>query len=185
MQILFAISVLCFLGIFWAAIAGARHIKAGQRQNLSIVPSHSDYKHHLPAASETAQELVPASRIVVDTPLARKPAAPPDVSVPRTRHTDLNQSVRDLAVNKQWTLPTHVTRMQRLTSRAVQPAKPAPSPSTSLRTPPQPARHGTMELLDPTYFNKDMGDLTGPYRPPRISANDRRKPAPPTQYWQS
>jgi hypothetical protein len=42
-----------------------------------------------------------------------------------------------------------------------------------------------MELLDPTYFNKDMGGLTDPNRPPRISANVRRKPASPKQYWQS
>ena len=31
-----------------------------------------------------------------------------------------------------------------------------------MRKPPQSARYGRMELLDPAYFNKDLGDLTDP-----------------------
>jgi hypothetical protein len=190
MQILFAISVFCFLGIVWAAIALARHIKFGQQQNLSIVPAQSDLQHRLLPAHETAQELPPASKIVPDEPPARRPVAPqveltPAVSVPRTRHTDLNQSVHDIAANKQWILPPHAIHMQRLAIYRAQPVRPESSSNTIQRKPPQPARHGTMELLDPAYFSKDLGDLTDPYQPPRTVSNDRRKSAPSKRYWQS
>ena len=49
---------------------------------------------------------------------------------------------------------------------------------STARKSPQPARYGPMELLDSAYFNKDMGDLTDPYQPPRLRANDRSQPGP-------
>jgi hypothetical protein len=51
-----------------------------------------------------------------------------------------------------------------------------------MRKPPQPARHGAMALLDPVYFNKDAGDLTDPYQPPRVRANDGNKAISPKRY---
>jgi hypothetical protein len=150
MQILFAISVLCFAGILWAAIALARRIKASQLRDLSdlsIVPSQPDFKQHLFASSETVTTFNPI----------------------RTRPTSIHQSVSDITANKQWTLRPQPIRIHRPATRPVEPARTAPPARKS----PQPARHGPMELLDRAYFNKDMGDLTDPYQPPPLRANGR------------
>ena len=196
MQLLFAISVFSFLVVVWAAIAFARHIKAGPAPELSIVPAKRDFKHHLLAAHESvAQEPATQAPIVREATipeetlnLAPEPLQPrkpipeppasftPELSVSRTRHNDLNQSARDIAANKQWILPPHAMRTQR-PGVTLQSAARKTAPNTVLRKPPQPVRQGTMELLDPAYFNKDMGDLSDPYQPPRLSANDRNKPA--------
>ena len=147
MQILFAISVLCFFGILWAAIALARHIRSIQSQNLSGISLQPDFKHHLFSAPETFPSI----------------------------HTPLHQSVRDITANKQWTLPPQPVRMRRSSGWGVEPARIAPV----VRKSPQPARYGPMELLDSAYFNKDMGDLTDPYQPPRLRANDRNRQGSP------
>ena len=149
MKILFAISVLCFLGILWAAIALARHIKSSRlrhESDLTIVPSQPDFKHHLFSASEAAAI---------------------------TRPNPIHQSVRDITANKQWTLPPQPARMRRPPTQRDEPVR-----IPTARKSPQPARYGPMELLDSAYFNKDMGDLTDPYQPPRLRANDRSQPGP-------
>ena len=141
MQILFAISVLCFLGILWAAIALARHIRSSRLRDDSDV-SQPDFKHHLFSASETAAI---------------------------TRPNPIQQSVRDITANKQWTLPPQPARMRRPPTQRDEPVR-------ITRKSPQPARYGPMELLDSAYFNKDMGDLTDPYQPPQLRVNDRNQP---------
>jgi hypothetical protein len=173
MQILFAITVLCFAGILWAALALARHIKA---RNLRRDHSSSEVPH-----------------IVLQTPVARpseKPTptpepvqhdfrhhfltAPADVPSRNTRQA-LNQSVHDIAANKQWTLPPHATQIHRLPLRTVAaPVIASTAPATAPeRKPPQSARNGRLELLDPAYFNKDMGDLSDPPPSNNLRANDR------------
>lgn len=144
MQILFAISVLCFLGILWAAIALARHIRSSRLRDAPDV-SQPDFKHHLFSASESPGTI--------------------------TRPNPIHQSVQDITANKQWTLPPQPARMRRPPTQRDEPARIA-------RKSPQPARYGPMELLDSAYFNKDMGDLTDPYQPPRLRANDRSQPGP-------
>jgi hypothetical protein len=154
MQILFVISVLCFVGILCAAIALARHIRSSRLRpdsDLSIVPSQSDFKQHLFSASEDSS-----------------------THAAITRPNPIHQSVSDITANKQWTLPPQPARMRRPTSPPEQPVRIAPAARKS----PQPARYGPMELLDSAYFNKDMGDLTDPYQPPRLRANDRSQPGP-------
>lgn len=152
MQILFAISALCFIGILWAAIALARHIRSSRLENLSEIPSQPDFKHHLFNAAET-----------FDSISTRLPSTP------------IHQSVHDITANKQWTLPPQPLRMRRSAIQRAQSARMVPAARKS----PQPARYGPMELLDSAYFNKDMGDLTDPYQPPRLRANDRNNQASP------
>jgi hypothetical protein len=144
MQILFAISVLCFLGILWAAIALARHIRSSRLRDDPGV-SQPDFKHHLFSASETPSAII--------------------------RPNPIHQSVHDITANKQWSLPPQPARMRRPPTQRDEPVRIA-------RKSPQPARYGPMELLDSAYFNKDMGDLTDPYQPPRLRANDRSQPGP-------
>jgi hypothetical protein len=153
MQILFAIALLCFVWILWTAIAFARHVKA--RHNLTEALSEikpDRHGHHVtPATSPSTLSIAPA---------------------PENRFS-LHQSVRDITANKQWAFPPRSIRMERLPIQRV-PARKASSPP---RKQPQPARHGPLELLDPAYFNRDMGDLTDPYQPqPPARANSRRKP---------
>jgi hypothetical protein len=148
MQILFAISILCFLAIAWAAISFARHIKAttfrvSEHQSAAIIPAKSDFQHHLYAAA-SAESL-------------------------RPRHSDLHQNVRDITANKSWNLPPKAVQTKRLGHLPrVEPVQ----QQQIARKPPKPARHGEVALLDPAYFNKDSGDLTDPYQSPRVRAND-------------
>jgi hypothetical protein len=165
MHILFAISVLSFVAVLWAAIAFARHIKvkASRIEDTSVAPQQPTFKQHLLSI--------------------REPVLQPEPTPPRLRHTPLNQSVHDITANKQWSLPPQPNRLQRL-SLPLRRAKTADSaltkpsstqPSRSNRKPPQAARNGRLTLLDPAYFNKDMGDLTDPYEPPKIRSNDRSR----------
>jgi hypothetical protein len=192
MQTLFTISILCFLGILWAALALARRIKAGQIRSLSFSPPQRDFKHHLLSiAPEASTHLGPIP--IRSRPIAPSPSpsteravpifrsnAEPEAAVLRTRMNGLNQSVRDIAAAKQWILPPHPVRTMRLpVQRIGQPRKTTelarPSPTT--RKPPQPASHmGVVHRLDPAYFNRDLGDLTDPYQlPPQLRANERSR----------
>ena len=165
MQILFAISMLSFVAALWAAIAFARHIKvkASRIEDTSVAPQQPTFKHHLLSI--------------------REPVFQPEATPPRVRQTPLNQSVHDITANKQWSLPPQPNRLQRLPlplprAKAADSASATPSsttPSTSNRKPPQPSRNGRLTLLDPAYFNKDMGDLTDPYEPPKVRSNDRSR----------
>jgi hypothetical protein len=178
MQILFAISVLSFIGIVLAALAFARHIKAGQLRNrtdsLSIVPARPDFKHHLLHA--------PVSNASVDfTPRIKsapnRTAFIPEITpVLRSRGVELRQSAKDITAKKQWSMPPQSARPQRRTllSRTLHPEPTQSLPILALRRPPLPARHDTMERLDPTYFNKDLGDLTDPYQSSPVRVNERR-----------
>jgi hypothetical protein len=155
MQILFAISVLCFAGVLWAALAFARHIKASQLRSDIAAPLVPDFKERLFSMIETTPQIVP-ERFSETTR--------------STRQTFLHQSVHDITANKQWTLPPQAVHMDRLPVRAVG----AGEGVSAMRRPPQSARHGRMELLDPAYFNKDLGDLTDP-QPSNLRVNDRSR----------
>jgi hypothetical protein len=168
MQILFAITVLCFAGIIWAALVFARHIKATNSHRASkpvIVPKLTP----IPVSVRT-QIFQPIQHDFRHHFLT----APADVPARNTREIPLNQSVHDIAANKQWTLPPHATRIHRLPLRTVAAAVVNAAPSAPPeRKPPQPARYGRLERLDPAYFNKDMGDLSDPHPSNNLRANDR------------
>lgn len=51
MQILFAISILCFSALLWAGFAIVRHIRLDRNRRRINAPSHRDFAHHLYAAS--------------------------------------------------------------------------------------------------------------------------------------
>jgi hypothetical protein len=157
MQILFAISALCFAGVLWAALAFARHIKVSQLRRSTAAPLEGDFKERLFSLIETT----PPIEIVPETF---------SETTRSTRQTILHQSVHDITANKQWTLPPQAVHMGRLPVRAVG----ASASVSTMRKPPQPARHGRMELLDPAYFNKDLGDLTDP-QPSNLRVNDRSR----------
>jgi hypothetical protein len=165
MQILFAISVLCFVAVVWAAIAFARHIKAGAARDIPGVPDENYFRERLEAVS---QPMLQAS-----SPRAER-QFDPEPSPLRTRHITLHQSAHEISVQKQWTMPPQPTRSRRWNASTAAPEKLNLTSNTALRKPPQAARHGNMELLDPTYFNKDLGDLRDPYEPARYSVNERR-----------
>lgn len=141
MQILYAISILCFFAILWAALSFARHIKASSRRipaqhEFSIAPPQSNFRQILYVATETEAQ----SRI---------------------RHSDLHQQVRDITANKIWNMPPKSAPSKRNIGELPRVHSPKQQPS---RKPPQSARHGAMAFLDPAYFNKDSGDLTDPYQ---------------------
>lgn len=76
MQILFAISIVCFIALVWAGVAIARHIAAGHKGDRTPMQSQGDFAHHLFAAAENRE--------------TRRP---------RTVHP---QTVRDVAARKGW-----------------------------------------------------------------------------------
>lgn len=151
MLILYAISILTFFAVLWAALAFARHIKSksyskSEQQKLSIVPRQTEFRQHLYSAAVT--------------------------ETPQIRHNDLHQSVRDITANKSWNMPPKSTQAKRSVVQLPRIGSPS---RQSTRKPPQAARHGAMAFIDPAYFNKDSGDLTDPYQPPRIRSNEARE----------
>jgi hypothetical protein len=149
MQILLAISILCFFAIAWAAISFARHIKASSlRRNIQsqipALPAQIEFRQHLYAAAQDES--------------------------PRIRQSALHQNVRDITANKSWSMPPKSAHFNR--SIVQVPRINRERQQLAARKSPQSANHGSMALLDPAYFNKDSGDLTDPYQVPRVRAND-------------
>lgn len=147
MQILFAISILCFLALVWALIAVSRHIRSGRDTASS------------PAPETFAQHIAHAS-------------ASPESNQPKLRHT-LNQSIRDITARKSWNQPPEVITMHPSLEQRAEWEKETIQPLAGIRKAPQSSRSGGTERLDWAYFNKDFGDLTDPYQSPRIQANSR------------
>jgi hypothetical protein len=181
MQILFVISVLCFLAVVWGAIVFARHIKAGERRSASFLPAKTQFRQHLQPALdrvESDSSMLKAEAQFISKPVAakdwREGLPQPALHQAGLHQAGLHQSVQDITANKQWSMPPQPTRTRRL---QVFPAPLENSTSGSniaLRKPPQATRHGNMELIDSAYFSKDLGDLTDPYEPHRLSVNARK-----------
>jgi hypothetical protein len=177
MQLLFAITVLCFAGILWATLAFARHIKAGYlrpARSTSTIP-HIVPRTTAPAPAKTGKQ---APEPVQHDFRHHFLNAPADVPARNTRQTALNQSLHDIAANKQWTLPPHATQIHRLPLRTVAAAIIPAATSATERKPPQSVRNGRLELLSPAYFNKDMSALTDPLSSNNLRANDRSRSNP-------
>jgi hypothetical protein len=193
MQALFAITLLSFAGILWAALAFARHIKATQLRPASPEPAsrHSFIPaitvHRDPEPARTPEPIAP--RVPEPQPIQRDFRehflnAPSEVPARNTRTSVLSQSVHDIAANKQFVMPPHATRIHRLPLRTigapiVSTLAPSKTPAAAAsavqphRKPPQSTRQTRMELLDTAYFNKDMGDLSDPLPSNNLRANDR------------
>ena len=76
MQILFAISIICFIALVWAGVAIARHIAAGRKGGRTPAQAQGDFARHLFAATENRE-----------------------TRQPRAVHP---QTVRDVAARKGW-----------------------------------------------------------------------------------
>ena len=59
MQILFAISVLCFVALAWACFAVVRHIRANHTSGETTEPLHPDFSQHLIATVESGDASAP------------------------------------------------------------------------------------------------------------------------------
>ena len=55
MQILLAISIICFIALVWAGVAVARHIAAGHKGGRAVKELHGDFAHHLFSATENRE----------------------------------------------------------------------------------------------------------------------------------
>jgi hypothetical protein len=55
MQILFVISILCFVALVWAVVAIARRIATGHKSEPAGKQSHANFAHHLFAATENRE----------------------------------------------------------------------------------------------------------------------------------
>lgn len=141
MQILFAISIVCFIALVWAGIAIARHVVTGNKGGSASAAKESrgDFAHYLFAAKENGE---------TRHPRAVRP-----------------QTMRDVAAKKGWnsapaSIEIHPVHEENASS-SVQ----------GQRKPPQTSHNDTPERLDWAYFNKDAGDLTDPYQTTRFRAN--------------
>ncbi|MDE3105789.1 MAG: hypothetical protein KGK08_11485 [Acidobacteriota bacterium] len=168
MQILFAISIVCFFAIVWAALAFARHIKASTLRSQARAAQDA---HHAPAEDSFRAQMTAAMHFAQDAPPSYGSSIAP-TQVERPRPAELHQNVRDITAAKGWNLPVKSATAGRRVAIPV-PRVDADHPHPGLRKPPQPARHGAMAFLDPAYFNKDAGDLSDPYQPPRIPQQGR------------
>jgi hypothetical protein len=191
MQILFVISVLCFLAVVWGAIVFARHIKAGERRSASFLPAKTQFRQHLQPALdrvESDSSMLKAEAQFISKPVAakdwREGLPQPALHQPALHQAGLHQaglhqaglhqSVQDITANKQWSMPPQPTRTRRLQVFPAPLENPTSGSNIALRKPPQATRHGNMELIDSAYFSKDLGDLTDPYEPHRLSVNARK-----------
>jgi hypothetical protein len=150
MQILFAISILCFLALAWAGIAVTRHISAGRKRSRRLSPAQHNFAQHLFRAAEEAS--LPEPRIFP------------------------NQNIRDITARKSWNQPPEVVTVHPSPGIRSDLIQNATEPIQGKRKAPQSSHQSGMERLDWAYFNKDLGDLTDPYQTPRIRANSRTSP---------
>ena len=132
MGILYAISILAFAALLWAALSVARHIRHSHSTDETVVPPTP------PPAPGNRPFLDPRS----STP--QKPTRPFEFFDPRefqsypTQHRPVPQPVvEELQTHD---LPIHGVRRQ-----------PRPAPATPVS-----------DRIDWAYFNKDLGDLNDP-----------------------
>jgi hypothetical protein len=155
MQILFAISILCFVALVAAAIALTRHIRAGH--NRSNTPSdRQTFAQHLLSAHEN-------------------PA-------PRRNRTVPVQTLREITRNKSWNRPPDmITLHPGEEYHPVSGQTESSEREADLKTP-RSSHKGGHERLDWAYFNKDLGDLSDPYQAPRLRASSRPNATSPKRF---
>jgi len=150
MYILFAISAFCFFALLLAAVAIARHVRSNREAGRKRSPSQRDFAEHLFAAANDQN--------------SRKPRTQPQ------------QTVGQVLAKKSWNQPRPEVVTIRPDSdpqlaydqRAVESFAGRIEPS---RKPPQTAHQKEWRRVDWAFFNKDLGDLSDPYRTPRLRAN--------------
>lgn len=160
MRTLFAISMLCFFSLFAAVLALLRKVYQSQyllerrpttRFGSSGVRGDHGYGSSTPAPIEHS-----ITGRAVRPELMLRPAP--------------QQSVQDLAPAKSpdWRFMVHgADPDHRDETATINPGR---------RHQPQPTHFGRHERLDWTYFNKDLGDLSDPYEPPRFTGTSNAQP---------
>ncbi len=148
MQILFAISTLCFLALVWAVVAIIRHVRATNRLDATSPAGQDNFAQHLLKASA-------------------------DNDLPRPRNV-LSQNIREITARKSWNQPPEIITVRPSSEPRAETEQMTADPLQGMRKSPQTSHQSGMERLDWAYFNKDFGDLTDPYQTPRrIRANSR------------
>src|SRR5580698_916577 len=128
MQILFAISAVCFLALVWAGISVTRHIRKGHQLDAAASSSHDSFAQHLQAS------------IAGDLPISRRTP---------------NQSIHDITARKSWNQQPEVITMRPSPELR---SERAPNTAESLQDKhrsPQASHQSGDERLDWAYFNKD------------------------------
>jgi hypothetical protein len=150
MQMLFAISIICFLVAVWAGVAVVRRIRirTNQQPDRTSSSRRINFSQHLYSAVEDQNSIEP-----------RK--------VP-------HQTLRDITAKKDWNQsPDAVTAG----SKHQMQTDPQQSVSELVeRKPPQSSYRAGSERLDWAYFNKDLSDLSDLKRTSRLRANTRNSP---------
>jgi hypothetical protein len=159
MQPLFAISILSFFVLVMAGVAIARHVRI-VCSSASLQTDHN-FSHYLFAAAQAAAGPNTGTRA---------PRSVPD------------QTIQEIMANKSWNQPPEI-----ITSRPDPDAQLTDEQKNAHRAhrghkSPQSSHEDGHERLDWAYFNKDLGDLTDPYRTPRLRVNSRDKATSPTRF---
>ena len=150
MQMLFAISIICFLVAVWAGVAVVRRIRAGQQPDRTSSSRRIDFSQHLYSAVEDQNSIEPRKFPY--------------------------QTLRDITAKKSWNqlsdaVPARSNhQMQTDLQHSVSEELPLE------RKPPQSSHRVGSERLDWTYFNKDLGNLTDLHQTPRLRANAQNSP---------
>jgi hypothetical protein len=171
MPILFAITVVAFVALLWAAVSTAQHIRrARRRKQMATDPANrrasfpaSPNPETAPGKQQPTARVVPGQEVVVEPPppppvvsgfaSVENPtaAAKPEVRFPLSSHR-LRQAESQLA---------HFTAPPESTPQAL----PSKRPPTSV-APQRPYA---------PYFNENMGDLSDPIPSPRLRNRTRQR----------
>jgi hypothetical protein len=74
MRILFAISILSFVALIWAAVAITRRIRASHKLSSALEPEPPEFSHYLAAATKDSNSSLPS-----------RPASPQDPSAGKNK----------------------------------------------------------------------------------------------------
>lgn len=164
MRTLFVISMLCFSALLLAVLALVRKVYQAQyllrqrdrNRDARLRTSQGPEIFGRRSYDEEEVEHTIAGRVAFAGPTLRP--AP-------------QQSVGDLAPAKSpdWRFMVHADGANHHEgASSFNPERPKP---------PQPTHFGGRERLDWAYFNKDLGDLSDPYEPPRFTGTANARPA--------
>ena len=168
MRTLFAISMLCFFSLLAAVLALVRKVVQSQRllARRGLEPRET---------GRTRTHLQPHLFEDTDSPPYGQSSLQHSITG-RVAFSELTlrpapeQSVQDLAPGKSpdWRFMVHSgDEPLRDGNSTIDPARPKG---------PQATHFGTHERSDWAYFNKDLGDLSDPYEPPRFTGTSNPRP---------
>lgn len=154
MQILLAISILCFVALVCAGAAVMGHSNSGHKNviqtaslDLRGLSKKRDFSHHLLAAVEDKDRILTRS-------------------IPR-------QTVQDIAARKSWNQLSDIATVRPSATIRSTTDIHLDDGVLERRRSTLSAYGGRVERLNWAYFNKDIGDLIDPYETLRVRVNSR------------